>query len=842
MAKQPAPAAPPPRRSLLARLRERLPAFARNRYAAFALAIGAVALIGILIGTAALFRGNPAANREILLAEALSRLDAGEFQEARELATTLRELQDASSAERGAALYILGGVVLHEAEQHPQPDQRHILYLVASRYLEEAHIHGFPAGREADGLLQLARALNRSARHAPALPILQEALSANPDRAAELRRLLAESSLYHRPPKLVQALAHVRSWLAMADLQPGERQAALLLEGRVLLGLGKIVEAQASLATIPADSPALADAVMLRAEAALQAARQARAQGPDLPEPIRQSLVTAVAALESLSSTPNVDREQLPPAQLFVGQCREMLGDRRAAAAHFDRLRRARFGRPEGTLATLFLAEFAREEGRPEEALEHYLRAIQQAGPRETYQNPWLPWEELEARLEAANADLVRTGHYSAAIAIAAAMAPLAPEETTLRLQVAAHEAWAQKLLEQADTQTALQAEVTRAEARGHFRQAGAQGERLAALRLATRHYVDDLARAGQHFQQGQGFRQAVRVYREFLRQNPPERVPESLVGLGESLLALGETDEALASLARCRDDFPSHPATYRARLLESRGWQEKGDLARAKDLLLENLYRHALTPKSSDWRDALYALGQLLYREACELETKSRVAGINALDPELKKDGLKLLEQSYATFQEAVHTLTEAVQRYPTAAQAVQARYWIAESYRHAAIWPRKKLTVTSIETSRLALNRQIQQELDAALVEYQSLIADLSNEQTLERRTPVEVAMLRNCYFGRADALFDLGRYEEAIRAYSDATNRYQHDPESLEAYVQIATCYRRLRRPNEARGTLEQARVVLQRIKPDADFLRTTRLDRQQWSDLLSWLRTL
>jgi tetratricopeptide (TPR) repeat protein len=116
------------------------------------------------------------------------------------------------------------------------------------------------------------------------------------------------------------------------------------------------------------------------------------------------------------------------------------------------------------------------------------------------------------------------------------------------------------------------------------------------------------------------------------------------------------------------------------------------------------------------------------------------------------------------------------------------------------------------------------------------------LSDEQSLPRRTAVELALLRNCYFGRADALFDLRRYDDAIQAYSAATNRYQNEPESLEAYVQIATCYRRLARPNEARGTLEQARVVLERIRPDADFLRTTRLDRQQWDDLLGWLRTL
>jgi tetratricopeptide (TPR) repeat protein len=230
------------------------------------------------------------------------------------------------------------------------------------------------------------------------------------------------------------------------------------------------------------------------------------------------------------------------------------------------------------------------------------------------------------------------------------------------------------------------------------------------------------------------------------------------------------------------------------------------------------------------------------LFLEASELETKSRLGGIDQADDEAKLEGLKLLEQSYATFQEAIRILTEAVQRYPAAAQAIEARYWIAESYRHAALWPRKKLTVTTIETSRLALSRQIQQELEGALAEYQTLITDLSSEQTLARRTRAELSMLRNCYFGRADALFDMARYDDAIEAYSAATNRYQHDPESLEAYVQIATCYRHLKRPSEARGTLEQARVVLQRIRPDADFLRTTRLNREEWNDLLLWLRTL
>jgi tetratricopeptide (TPR) repeat protein len=171
-----------------------------------------------------------------------------------------------------------------------------------------------------------------------------------------------------------------------------------------------------------------------------------------------------------------------------------------------------------------------------------------------------------------------------------------------------------------------------------------------------------------------------------------------------------------------------------------------------------------------------------------------------------------------------------------------VLARYRIAEAHRHAAKGPRKKLAITSIETTRVLLNRQIQQELGLALEEYGRLLAQLDQEQTTQQRNPLELLLVRNCYFERADVLFDLGRYDEALAAYSAASNRYQAEPEALEAYVQIAACYRRMDKPAEARGTLEQARVVLKRIRPDANFARTTRYNREEWGTLLAWLGTL
>jgi tetratricopeptide (TPR) repeat protein len=330
-------------------------------------------------------------------------------------------------------------------------------------------------------------------------------------------------------------------------------------------------------------------------------------------------------------------------------------------------------------------------------------------------------------------------------------------------------------------------------------------------------------------------------VYRELLAEQPRQGEPEALVGLGESLLALGKTGEALEALALCREQFPLHPATYRGRLLAGLALTEEGKLEEAKTLLTDNLYGFSLAPESTEWRDSLFALGAVHFRQAVELECQSRLGGVDRADPDSRRLGLQLLEQSYAAFEAAIRTLGEAVERYPDAAQALESRYRIAEAHRHSAKLPRKRLAAVTIETSRALLRRQMQDHLEAAIERYGDLISDISDQPEQSRQT-AELSIARNCYFGRADALFDLEQYDNAIQAYSAATNRYQHDPESLEAYVQIASCHRRLGRLSEARGTIEQARVVLQRIRPDADFLKTTRLARQDWASLLDWLRTL
>jgi tetratricopeptide (TPR) repeat protein len=311
---------------------------------------------------------------------------------------------------------------------------------------------------------------------------------------------------------------------------------------------------------------------------------------------------------------------------------------------------------------------------------------------------------------------------------------------------------------------------------------------------------------------------------------------------LAESQLALDQPDQAIETLVECLEGFPNHPTSYQARLVAAQAYAERGLLSDAKQLLAANVDSDDLSPRSSQWRDSLFLMGKLLHREGLEHEAKSRAAGVDGDDQQRTREALLELEPAHAAFITAIDKLGRAVERYPEAPQTREARYLLADCYRQASKWPRKKMKLVAIEATRSALARQSQLDLDNAVLEYDRLITELGDVQDSLNHSALEKQVLRNSYFSKADALFDLGRYEDAIRAYSAASNRYQNEPESLGAYVQIAACYRLLNRPQEARGTLQQAQGVLLRMKPDAKFTAATPYTRDEWGTLLKWLGTL
>ena len=80
-----------------------------------------------------------------------------------------------------------------------------------------------------------------------------------------------------------------------------------------------------------------------------------------------------------------------------------------------------------------------------------------------------------------------------------------------------------------------------------------------------------------------------------------------------------------------------------------------------------------------------------------------------------------------------------------------------------------------------------------------------------------PLMGTMLRNCYMLEGAVLFDLRRYKEAIEAYSNVSSLYPDEPFVLETFVQIANCWRRLDKHENARGAVKQAQIALDRLPP-------------------------
>jgi tetratricopeptide (TPR) repeat protein len=136
--------------------------------------------------------------------------------------------------------------------------------------------------------------------------------------------------------------------------------------------------------------------------------------------------------------------------------------------------------------------------------------------------------------------------------------------------------------------------------------------------------------------------------------------------------------------------------------------------------------------------------------------------------------------------------------------------------------------------------LNRDAQKSLEASLEQYNELQSLLNRQQESSPLSTLNATMLRNCYFAIGSILFELGQNDRALEAYRAAANAYQNVPEAMNAYFQIAACQRRRNHLDEARVTLEQARVVLSRIPADDKaFVSATSHTRQEWEKLLAWM---
>jgi tetratricopeptide (TPR) repeat protein len=526
------------------------------------------------------------------------------------------------------------------------------------------------------------------------------------------------------------------------------------------------------------------------------------------------------------------------------------LGELPAAAKQLDRIAQVAGTQPEGLAALLEAAEVKRELGDHEGAVAAYCRLLKSAGKPESYRNRWLPLEELRRRVQDAYTHYREAGNFQAAVEIARSLWPLLERDKALELEAQAGRGWGDDLLAKAAQSSPKEAALLDEEGRRRLREAGRAYARLARLRRAARSYPDELWNSAEALLAGNDFLRAVVMLDAYLASVSRSRRAQALVALGEAYLALDRPDKALPPLLEGIEQFPSHPDIYRARLLAARVYVEQDKLLdealahvpQAKALLDANLHNDTLAPRSVEWRDSLFELGRLQFREGLVQADRARRAGLDGDDPQQVKAALEVLDESHTAFQQAAQSLAEAVQRYPDDVQATEARYLVAEAHRHAANYTQRRGAHAAVEATRMALLQQSVQQFAEAARGYDALLVDLNLRGDRRDLSDVETGMLRNAYFGKADALFQQKKYEQALAAYGAAADRFHDRPEALEALLQLSRCQRELGRLDLARGALERARAAIDRIPPDADYAQSTPYDRAGWQALLDWLIAL
>ena len=304
-----------------------------------------------------------------------------------------------------------------------------------------------------------------------------------------------------------------------------------------------------------------------------------------------------------------------------------------------------------------------------------------------------------------------------------------------------------------------------------------------------------------------------------FIAERPDDPLaPDALLRLGRTYQATGLFDKAIAAFQKNQFRYPGALATSKSAVPLAQAYIAKGpDLyAKAEATLIGVVDNNPmLTPESAEFRQAVFELGQLYYRTS--------------------------------RFEEAVVRLEEFTNRYPQDPRRSQLRFLMADSYRKNAAALGERLAAIDagkldpassggklVDRVEMVVARR--DRLRKAKALYDEVVA-LGTEKLPS--ADIEQLYLKLAHFYRADCLFDLQEYDDAIKLYDLAARRYQSDPGALAAYVQIVNSYVALNKPSEARAANERAKWMLKRIPPEA-FAgeRAFNISRQYWEQWLSF----
>ncbi len=809
---------------------------------------------------------------------ALERFNAGERIVASDLAEQV-ELDPAVPEEAtwiSLREFLVGAGHVARAEAEPAGSQRRQLLYDAVPFLQLSAKQKFPPGRQAEGYRLLGEAQHALGRYDDAIESLQQALERDPSLHRALAPPLAESLLRSTGRLAEQAFETIDQYRDDISLTPPQRRAGELIRIEALIALRRwddaaatIGRALASIGPVSDATPGGRAAATLRRfrsrlrllQAAMRVSQLFSESGDSpllttLPSPGSRpeqtpgrsgALAGVIADLNDLQR--EADGKLAAQTQLLLAKTHLLRGEPDLALAEWTAVRQQRPFGGEGVAAGLLEIELLANRSRGAEAVQAARFIIRELGDPRGYDGSLIPFRQFERRLVAAVEKLQDQGEYESAIDIARVLPPVFGASESLIQEGSAYRQWADATLAEERQRRREVSPAVAALARSRYRAAGDAFANAAELKFTSERYLPTLWSAIDAYQEGNHFRRSLTLLEPYLQYEQRQRQPRGLIAIGRALLAEGGAENyrrAIDRLDQCVEEHPRDPLRYEARLLAAYALSELGQMEEAQERLQGNLRDGSLAPTSPVWRNSLFTLGELLYRQVNEKQLLA--------DHAREQERQRLMRESREVIDDALRSLNQAVERYwprggnPTRPprRALHSAYLAARTHRIAARLPIMEADspeTTSIDRrrSRLASANELRAALDRYLRLREYLEQQLDEESDESRLPRYELALLRNCLVGEADTLFEMDRLEEAANAYGSVTLRYMNEPLALEGILGHAECLRRLGRHREADSRVRQASLVLRRIPDEWNdrFEEITRYSRGEWDRLLTWM---
>lgn len=762
---------------------------------------------------------------------------AWEMRQALKIADELQEMGYVDPDFPAGISYIRGMAAFHEGRQFDGEEQQRRL-ITAVEHFDLALPRGMPLERKSELTWAAGIALQTVGLSNRARDYLRDASGyGDPDLVVVWEPGTVEASLLYMQSlingqiesELNTALRVNDDLVANTSLSEAQQRKIALQRAQILHQLGRREEAGHIIAETPDDDETT---IILRARAVMSEAQELA------QDDAAASIEKYNAAQGILSGLTGAGSPAGPAGQaLFLtGLCAERLGNLESAINYYEQAVRRYGERHEWLASSLRLANLLRQSGRNEESLQAYRSVLRSVSSPDDFRNRWLTVEQFRESILLAWRAWLEQKQFEEAQSLSHEMSPLIDRASALRYVARTAEQWAMSVEADARPNNTPNGPMRRVKIRQRWTASGDAYATLADSIRTEADYPDIIWTSAQHYGRGYAFEQALDFTNQFIRSEPTEGLARAWVFKGRMLLNLDRLPDAYESLQFVVTSAPTDPSVFEARFLSGRCQLEMDQPDAAEQTWRDILNSEELTPSANEWRLSKFELGRLLVRKAANEYRKSQV--LDGAEP--TDEQLQLKESAFTRWKEAIQHLGHYLERYPFTDESVESRYLLARALQRAAIEPRERLDDTLPANARTQLQRELVSLLTRAVDQYYTLQDQLSSARFQGELNAFQEQIFRATFMQIPHALFELGRYAEALAQYRIVTSRFADHVSVLPAYVQMARCFRHLGQPDESRRQLEQARIILRRLPDEAFTTSATGLTREQWNDWIEWAR--